>query len=302
MAGIDHELFTDFRVSMNYTYKTRRSEMVSVYYDRVGSEYWSFNDNYWVPFKTTVPAYEDFPAVDVTAYFLKADHPEEFVRKTNLPDDTLQQRYHSFELSFSKRMSQGWSLGGSFVYTDLKGNLEYSGGSIQGAFRDPNYSVNRYGGLNFDIPVMIKLYGSVTLPYKVNLSFFFEHLDGNGWARNVNVEAPLAWRQANGIYQFDPSNTVYLEAPGERRNQSSQTFDLRIEKEFQIGEIGRLGFFMDMFNALGFHSFSANVNPGGTWRPDAVNSSSGSYTASRVGFNTITGGVRTYKFSVRFTF
>jgi len=308
MAGIDHELFTDFRVSLNYTYKTRRSEMVSVFYDRTSGEYWSFNESYWVPFQTTVPAYggtaddPEFPAVPVTVWYLKADHPEEFYRKTNVSDDLLRQRYHSVELSFSKRLSDGWSLGGSFVYTDLKGNLEYSGGSIQGAFRDPNYSVNRYGDLNFSIPIMIKLFGTVTLPQNFLLSFFFEHLDGTGWNRTVNVVAPLDWREANGIYQFDPSNSVNLESRGERRNQSSQTFDLRLEKEFPLGRYGRIGAFVDVFNALGFHSFSAAVNPGGTWRPDAVNSTSGTFTPSRVGFNSITGGVRTYKFSIRYTF
>jgi hypothetical protein len=303
MAGVDHELFTDFRVSLNYTYKTRRSEMVRVYWDRATNDYWSFDDSYWVPFNTTVPAYgSSFEATDVTVYYLKSDHPERFFRKTNLPDDKLQQRYHSVELSFNKRFSQGWSLGGSFVYTDLQGNLEYSGGSIQTAFVDPNYSVNRYGDLRFSLPIMIKLFGSVTLPQRIILSFFFEHLDGNGWARTVNVVAPLDWRQANGIYQFDPSNTVNLETQGTRRNQSSQTFDLRLEKEFGLGKFGRLGLFVDVFNALGFHSFSANVNPGGTWRPDGPNTTSGTFTPGNVRFNTITGGVRTYKFSIRYTF
>jgi len=239
MLGVDHELFTDFRLSLNYTYKTRRREMVRVFYDRDSGEYWSFNDSYWVPFQTTVPAYGNFPATDVTVYYLKADHPERFYRKTNLPDDIHKQRYHSFELSFNKRWSNGWSLGGSFVYTDLKGNLEYSGGNIQTAFVDPNYRVNRYGDLRFSIPIMIKLFGSVTLPQKFILSFFFQHLDGNGWGRSVTVEAPLSWRQANNIYQFDPSNSVLLEAPGTRRNQSSQTFDMRIEKEITLGRYGR---------------------------------------------------------------
>ena len=193
-------------------------------------------------------------------------------------------------------------MGGSFVYTDLKGNLEYSGGSIQGAFRDPNYSVNRYGDLQFSVPIMIKFFGSVTLPQRFILSFFFQHLDGNGWGRTVNVFAPLAWRQANDIYQFDPSNSVNLEATGTRRNQSSQTFDMRLEKEFSFGKYGRVGLFIDIFNAFGFHSFSANVNPGGSWRPDAENSTSGTFTPSRIGFNSITGGVRTYKFSIRYTF
>lgn len=302
MLGIDHELSTDFRFTLNYTYKTRRSEMVQVYYDRTSGEYWSFNDSYWVPFRTTVPAYGDFPAVDVTVYYLKADHPEEFYRKTNLPDDMLKHRYHSFELSFDKRFSNGWSLGGSFVYTDLKGNLEYSDGSIKTAFADPNYLVNSYGDLAFSIPIMIKLFGSVTLPQKFILSFFFQHIDGNGWGRNVNVVAPLAWRQANNIYQFDPSNSVLLEPNGTRKNQSYQTLDLRIEKELSFGRYGKLGVFCDIFNVLGFHSFSANVNPGGTWNPNAENSTSGKFTPSRIGFNTITGGVRTFKFSARYTF
>ena len=302
MAGIDHELFRDFRVSLNYSYKQRRSEMVSVYYDRASGEYWSFNENYWVPFQTTVPAYQGFPAVPVTAYFMKAVHPEEFYRKTNLPNDLLKERYHSIELSFNKRFSDGWSLGGSVVYTDLKGNLEYSGGDIQGAFRNPNYAVNRYGDLNFSIPLMIKLYGSVFLPYGVNLSFFFEHLDGNGWARTVTIEAPLSWRQANGIYQFNTSNSVLLESVGTRRNQSSEAFDLRLEKTFSLGGSRHLGVFVDIFNALGFHSFNANMNPAGTWRPTAEGVAAGTFTPGLIGFNGVSGGVRTYKFSVRFTF
>jgi len=249
-----------------------------------------------------VPAYDDFEAVPVTMYYLKADHPEEFYRKTNLPNDKLKHSYQSIELSFNKRLADGWSLGGSFTYTDLEGNLEYAYGSIQGAFRDPNYSTNRLGDLNFSIPIMIKLYGSVFLPYGVNMSFFFQHLDGNGWARTVTVEAPLEWREANGVYRFDPSNSVLLEPVGTRRNQSSQTFDLRLEKEFTFGKFGRLGIFMDIFNALGFHSFSANVNPAGTWRPDAEGSTTGTYTPGKMGFNSITGGVRTYKFSIRYSF
>jgi len=277
--------------------------MTRVFYDRETGEYWSFNKNYWVPFNTTVPAVGDeYPAVDVTVYFLKADHPETFERRTTLPKDLLKHRYHSLELSFEKRMSRGWSLGGSFVYTDLKGNVEYSGGYTQAAFQNPNYGTNRYGDLRFSLPIMIKLYGSATLPGKFILSFFYQHLDGGGWGRTVTVEAPADWRAANNIYPYQPSEFVYLEAPGTRRDQASETLDLRIEKEFVIGKYGRLGIFCDIFNALGFHSFSASVNPGGTWIPDAPNTTSGTYIKGRTGFNTITGGVRTYKFSLRFTF
>jgi len=303
VIGFDHELFHDFKLSLNYTFKFRRNEMVSVYYDRASGEYWSFNDSYWVPFTTTVPAYGIFPAREVTVYFRKADHPELFLRETNLPNDKLKQRYNAFELSFNKRMSNGWSLGGSFVYTDLKGNLEYSGGYIQGAFRDPNYSINRYGDLAFSIPIIIKLFGTVTLPKNFLLSFFYQYLDGNSWGRTVTIVPPADWRAANNIDPSNPSNLVSLESPGTRRNQSSQTFDLRLEKQFDLGRrYGRIGIFIDIFNALGFHSFSAAVNPGGFWRPDAEGSTTGILTPSRVGFNSITGGVINFKLSIRYTF
>ncbi len=303
VLGLDHELFRDFRLSVNYSFKTRVNEMVSVYYDRPSSEYWSFNDSYWVPFTTTVPSYGIFPAEEVTVYFRKADRPELYLRKTNLPNDMLRQRYHAFELSFNKRMSEGWSLGGSFVYTDLKGNLEYSAGFIQGAFRDPNYSTNRYGDLAFSLPVIIKLYGTAELPLGFLCSFYYQYLAGSGWGRTVSVQAPADWRAANAIDPAQPSNTVLLEPAGSRRNQSSQSFDLRIEKEFSLGRYGRIGAFVDIFNAFGFHSFSAAVNPGGTWRPVAEGSSStGTFTPSRVGFNSITGGVINFKFSLRYTF
>jgi hypothetical protein len=302
VVGFDHELFHDFKLSVNYTFKSRRNEMVNVYYDRPSGEYWSFNDSYWVPFTTTVPSSGIFPAEEVTVYFRKAVHPELYLRSTNLPNDMLRQKYHSFEVSFNKRMSDGWSLGGSFVYTDLKGNLEYSGGYIQGAFRDPNYLTNRYGGLTFSMPIIIKLYGTAELPLGFLCSFFYQYLAGNGWGRTVTVQAPADWRKANGIDPSQPSNAVLLEPAGTRKNQSSQSFDLRVEKEFSLGRYGRIGAFIDIFNAFGFHSFSAAVNPGGLWLPDAEGSSTGTFTPSRVGFNSITGGVINFKFSLRYTF
>lgn len=303
VAGFDHELFPDFKLSVNYTYKTRRNEMVNVYYDRPTGEYWSFDDSYWVPFNTTVPAYAGFPATEVTVYYRKAVHPELYLRTTNLPNDKLKQRYSSFELSFNKRMSKGWSLGGSVVYTDLKGNLEYSGGYAQGAFRDPNYATNRYGELAFSMPLIIKLYGTVSLPLGVNTSFFYQYLDGAGWGRTVNVQAPASWRAANGIDPSQPTNTVILEPAGTRRNQNTQSFDLRIEKEFVLGpRLGRISAFVDIFNAFGLMSFTAAVNPAGLWVPDAEGSTTGTYTPGRTGFNAITGGVINFKFSLRYTF
>lgn len=303
LVGLTHELFSDFGVSLNYTFKTRRNEWVYLYYDRVAGKYWSFEESYFVPFKTVVPSYGIFPEKEVTVYFRKSDHPELFLRATTLPNEKLRHRYHAFELSLNKRMSHGWALGGSFVYTYLKGTVEYSGGYIQTAFHDPNYSINRYGDLAFSIPIIIKLFGVFNLPYDFWLSFFYQYIDGNGWARTVTIEAPQSWRLANNI---DPSYTsvnILLEPRGTRRNQSSHNLDLRLEKQFNLSEkYGNLRLFIDIFNALGYHSFDASVDPAGFWRPVAENSKEGTFTPSRMGFNRITGGVMTFKFSVNYSF
>ena len=300
IIGLDHELFHDFGVSLNYTIRIRRNELVSIYYDRSTGEYWSFNENYFVPFKTTVPAYGIFPSKEVTVYFRKAARPELFLRTTNLPNDKLKHRYGALELSFNKRMSHGWSLGGSVVYTHLKGNVEYSGYGIPAAFRDPNYSINRYGDLSLNIPLIIKLFGTVRVPYDFWVSFFYQYIDGSGWGRTVTIVAPQSWRTANGIDPSYTQTTILLEPSGTRRNQCSQSLDLRIEKQFRLGRYGKISTFVDIFNALGFHSFSANVNPAGFWRPTAENSTTGTFTPGKVGFNSITGGVRTFAFSVRY--
>jgi hypothetical protein len=63
--------------------------------------------------------------------------------------------------------------------------------------------------------------------------------------------------------------------------------------------MAKISTFVDAFNAFGFHSFSADVDPAGFLRLTAKNSTTGTFTPRKVGFNSITGGVMTFKFSIR---
>ena len=117
----------------------------------------------------------------------------------------------------------------------------------------------------------------------------------------MNIVPPAAWAAANNALTLSAS--VNAEEQGSRRNQSLDNVDLRVEKEFQIGDFGTLGLHVDIYNLLGNRYVNTGLNPGGTWRPTGPNTSDGSYTRSgSYGRLNSVSGVRIFKVSARFTF
>lgn len=297
-TSIEHELFPDFKLSLGYIYRTRKNLISDPYYDVETGKYWSDADSgYWVPFHTTIPAYGEFPATDVTMYFMKADHPDIFNRVTNIKGAKV--KYEVVEFSFEKRMSHGWQLGGSLVLSRNKGNFTISGGWVYGQFNNPNQLINAYGDQPFSRPVVAKLYGSYILPYRFIISFFYLHSSGSPWNRTIRVVPPAQWAAEHGTNTW--SYAINVEPRGTRRTQPQDNVDLRLEKEFSFREYGTLGIFVDIFNVFGYTSWNVQMNPGGTWRPDDENTTSGTYIP---GWTGLTGhsGTRVIKVSVRFSF
>jgi len=221
----------------------------------------------------------------------------------------LWRKYWALEFIFNKRMSNGWQFSGSIVYSKAWGTIggwyDQSWG-WSGAGDSPNYFVNREGRINIDRPLQIKLMGTVQLPYRVFLSAYYRHYSGAPWAVDVNVRVDRSWMTANGLDPTYYSWGVLLEPLGTRRGRSSDILDLRVEKEFAIGDFGRLGVYIDAFNVLGWSSVSVGQDPISRWYPDPddpMNPSAGRYTTSST-YQTVTSvsGIRTIKFSVRFSF
>jgi hypothetical protein len=204
-------------------------------------------------------------------------------------------KYDAVELTFDKRYSRGWSLGGSVV---LSKHMYFNPGMTG----TPNDFTNGYGRAYEDQPLAIKLYGSFDLPYGFVTSFFYRHVSGTPYTRTITVAAPTDWAEANNALTWD----MYLnvEAPGSHRNQSYDNVDLRFEKQFDLLS-GKLGIFADIYNLLGNRYTYYNQDPGGYWQPDGPNTSSGTYTPDyyyQNGLVTGIDGTRIYKFSLRFTF
>ncbi len=304
---LQHEVMKDFSLSIAYIYKNKTNIVEDVLYDPASDKYWYTYDlasDWWIPFTTVIPAHDNYLAQEVTMYFLSKSAPALWLTMANVPE--AKRKYQAFELSFNKRMSNGWQLGGSVVLSKMEGNIGGGYGvswGWSGAFNNANYLVNNYGRLDFDRPVVIKLFGTFELPYKIFASFFFNHYDGAPFQRTVTIYPPAAWAAANNV-DTRYSYAINVETAGVRRTQGTDILDLRLEKTFNLGTYGRLGIFLDAFNILGFNQVLVNQNPAGTWRPTQPGEDDAKYFAPSASYKVVTGvqGTRQFKFSLRYTF
>ncbi len=312
-AGIWHELFKDFSLGLNFIYKSKSRILEDVLYSPDLGKYWYHIDmeeaqNWWIPFNTTIPAVDKYPAQDVTFYVRRNSPPlgaapPTFYRFTNVPE--LERKYWAVELIFNKRMSEGWQLGGNIVYSKAYGNIggwyDQSWG-WSGAGDDPNQFVNASGKQNIDRPLVVKLWGTAQLPYRIFVSGFYQFQSGNPWNRGTYIRPPAAWCTANNAVQTD--YYISIEQTGARYDRSWNTFDLRFEKEFRIADFGRIGAYIDIENLLGWSGVGVGLNDTYRWSPTAEGfGQTGARTAAS-GYKVISSvsGIRTLKASVRFTF
>ncbi len=305
--GVDHALNRDLKIGLQFIYSNKKNPVDTVLYDRDTQKIWNTYERapeWWVPFTTIVPAVGEFPDQEVTMYFLSADAPwaTQFTAMTNVEE--AERRYRALEFVFNKRYANGWSLGGSVVWSKTEGNNQETYGPVWGwaaSYDNANFFVNGFGRTPFDIPLSIKLYGSFELPFDFNISFFLTHASGQTWQRTVQVFPPSDWAAANNTRP--DSYTINVEQRGSQRYQSRTNVDFRLEKEFQVGQFGRFGLFLDVFNLFGARYVNHEENPGGRWSPDAENTNQGTYLTGG-NYTKLTGidGVRIFKFSVRFTF
>ena len=308
--GIDHELFPNFRIGVSYLYKKKNNIIDDALYDfNTSSFFYKPDSGYWVPFTTTVPAVNQFPAQTVTMYFLKSSAPQLLNMLTNIPD--AYRKYSGVDITFDKRFTSGWQVGGSVTISKTWGNIAGDYNNIWGYAlpgNNANWYVNNEGRLpGEDRNLVIKLYGTFNLPFGILSSFYYNFYTGTPWQRSVTVSAPTAWANANGVdLSRAPSYTVNIEPQGIRRNYTWQNVDFRLEKDFSFKKIGTFSIYLDVYNLLGNFYPNYTTNPGGTWKPTDNNVSTGTYAAASTFTNrtvsSISNLTRTFRFSLRYAF
>jgi hypothetical protein len=145
--------------------------------------------------------------------------------------------------------------------------------------------------------------GTWKLPYGIIASAYYRHSSGTAtenWGR-ANLSRTLTVyfpSTINGFAVKSSNVTVKAEPQGTVRGQDEDILDLRLEKEFIIGGFGRLGFFVDAFNVLGYSRLYTDLNKGGYIYATGTFSRFPNYGQRLALFE----GVRTFKFTMRFSF
>lgn len=306
--GIERELLQNFSLGATYIYKHGHNIFEAVAWSPDTGEFWYHWDlpaakDYYVPFTTIVPGTGTYPDETVTIYLRKRTAPPMFNYAINVPE--LWRKYQALELKFQKRMSRGWQLLGSIVLSKSYGTWGGLGGQTWGwevSGNQPNFYVNREGRTNIDRPFVIKLMGTVRLPYGFLFSGYYRHASGSPWARYASIRAPTSFTSANNTYRWWLG--VLLEPQGSRRNPSIDILDIRLEKEFKIGNFGRLGVYMDATNILGYSGIGIGRDDIYRYSPTAENVAEPNNVTveSTYGLISSVRGVRTFRFSLRFSF
>jgi hypothetical protein len=294
IVGIDREVSKDFSVGVSYIYKKWHKAFDTIEANRG----YKLDDLQWyAPYTVTDPGedgtYGTGDEQQLTVYGVKKGAPSSWLIMGN--PEGFKKSYNGLEFVFNKRMSQGWQLLGSLTISKTYGNFDSGSGSGSSSmFNSPNEWLNAEGRLSWDIPLVIKLQGSFTLPLDFMVSGYFTHLSGRPFNRTLDVQLPA---DPDTFEYWGSWVSVNTEPPGTRRYRSQTNLDLRVEKIFRIGDFGRFGVFVDVLNVFGDSGYEVDQNPGGRLYNDGRFTYYPSYGDFEGAY-----GMRTYKVSARFTF
>jgi outer membrane receptor protein involved in Fe transport len=160
----------------------------------------------------------------------------------------LERNYDGFEFTLNKRMSNTWMARFSYVYGKSSGNYPLTGARIPidvsgDLYNDPNPHTNMSGRDESERRHQIRFNASWRGPYGIMASTFIKWWSGQRYNRFVNSDDV-------GVDLEQGDWDVLAEPRGSYALPNQLLVDLRLEKAFNIGEVGRIRFSADFFNLL----------------------------------------------------
>jgi hypothetical protein len=239
--SLDRELSTDLGLSLIYVNKRGRDfaawdDLTGVYAE--------------VPYVDDVGA--DASGRTITVYQLQSDVADREFLMTN--SDQMLTDVNAFTALVTKRMSSNWQLTSSLTWQKSEGRLgraagdqiaQRSGLQFSSFGQNPNDFINTYGRLNGDRPWTFKTQLVYQLPLDFLVGANLQYSDGVPKIRRVPIQ------DVTGI----PTRILTAPRPDTGRFPSQTLLDLRVQKDFVLGETTRLGFFMDALNLLNDDAF-----------------------------------------------
>jgi hypothetical protein len=257
---VDHELLTDFSLSLQATLRK---------YDQFSSNwaYYTNGDfgNYTINGQSMILDYHDYSvAGQIPSSISGVDIAEGAGRDYYLMTkgfaytpyayhklNTNYENYWGVDLSFNKRLSNKWMLDGSVSYMDQKYHYGdgYTNPTNLWALNDQLYApalggtsgkINQYIFSHW----MFKAEGLYQLPLDFNLSFTFNARAGHIIPHYMTI---TDYRWAN---TYNRSVTVYLGTFGTDLLPVFYQLNFRLEKMVKLGDTGRIYLMADAFNVL----------------------------------------------------
>jgi hypothetical protein len=230
--GIDHQLMSNFALSVSYHRRQHRNGLAIVDLARPATAYTAVTRTYNDPERgaQTITVYSLDPAL--------TSRRDRII--TNV--DVLESDYDGVSFSFNKRMSNRWQLLGGLTLQKHDGfnhSGTYTNPGTNTDMNNPNYRLNRENGAVFtDVPWAFNLSGSYDLGYGVVFSGKYTARAGDPLTRTINQTLPQG------------SETIYVQQRGEDRTETVTKFlDVRFAKRFAVGTT-RFEGTLDVFNLM----------------------------------------------------
>jgi hypothetical protein len=257
IVGVDREIGRGFAVGANYVWRRYGNFQWD---DRQGITSADWVATTFTPSAASCPAGATCPTV---TYYEPAFQQPTVITTTNVPD--YHRTYNGVELTGRKRMSNRWLMNTSFSYNSTI--VDY--GSFPGnqpsittttISEDPT-NRNMRNGYQYDYLTsgsgignvyvnakwLFKLSGLYELPYKVNVSAFYNARQG--YPQEISVQTPS---RRNGAGQVD----VLLNPVGETRLPNYQNLDFHVERPIRATRATLIPS-LDVFNVANANTIQA---------------------------------------------
>jgi hypothetical protein len=239
LFGVEREIFKDFSVSANFTWRRLHSWNWWVRYNRETGQK-DKREDWWGPIQGSV-------TVDGKTY--NYEYWASKTHRNELPGERFEgidwaQNYVGIEFIFTKRLSSRWMLNASFTLQQAKQKY----GEGENGYTDPT-NIDYFNGSDyFAAPRwMAKLNFLYQLPWGINFSGFANAREGLSLTEFVSADTP-----ERGEMGWGWNTPVLVGEYGSFRLPTFYNVDIGLSKDFQLGRYGRLTVQVDAFNVFNF--------------------------------------------------
>lgn len=252
ILSLERELMKGLGAQVNYVYKRGRDYPA---WKDITGQYIT------VPFTDNLGDNPTGRTFDI--YQLVSDPADRQFRLTN--SDQAHSDVHAVSAVLLKRMTKKWQLNTSLTWlrgTGRIGSTAGGGTSIvqRGGLlfrtwgRNPNDFVNADGRLVLDVTWAAKVQGVYQLPAGFLVSANFQ------WRNNAHIIRKAS--VPSEITNIPEGTTVFLEPRGDRGRLPDITLlDMRVQKDFKLGNQVRISAFADLLNAFNSDVYEDVVTP-----------------------------------------